>query len=41
MPKETKIIGKSSTVKKLMQFITLVANTDSNILLLGETGVGK
>jgi len=35
------IIGQSSSMKKLFQLIPEVAQTDSSILLTGETGTGK
>lgn len=35
------IIGNSPHIKELLNFIKKVAKTDSNVLLLGETGVGK
>lgn len=35
------IIGNSPYVKKVMQQIEQVAETDSNVLILGDTGVGK
>lgn len=35
------LIGKSSHHKKLLDFIQKAAKTDVNVLLLGETGVGK
>jgi len=36
-----KIIGKSPHIKELLNFIKKAAKTDMNVLLLGETGVGK
>jgi transcriptional regulator with PAS, ATPase and Fis domain len=41
MGKETQIIGKSCAIKELFEFIKKAAKSDSNILILGETGVGK
>lgn len=41
MAEELKVLGKSFCVKKMVHFIKKVARTDSNVLLLGETGVGK
>lgn len=41
MDQYPKIIGKSPHIKKLLEFIKKVANTDKNVLLLGDTGVGK
>ena len=35
------IIGKSSHIKRLLQQIQQVAQTDANALILGDTGVGK
>jgi transcriptional regulator with GAF, ATPase, and Fis domain len=35
------IIGKSEEIKTVLSQITQVADTDSNVLILGETGVGK
>lgn len=35
------MVGESSAIKKVMDQIDLVAKTDSEILLTGETGVGK
>jgi len=35
------IIGQSSSMKKIFQLIPEVAQTDSSILLTGETGTGK
>ena len=39
--KTPNIIGQSRSIRELWQFIYKVAKTDSNILILGETGVGK
>jgi len=38
---EPLIIGKSAAIKGLMSFIEKAAATDSSVLILGETGVGK
>jgi len=38
---EPKLIGKSSHIKELRHFIEKAAHCDANVLLLGETGVGK
>ena len=35
------IIGKSSALKKVLQQVSIVAPTDSTVLLHGETGTGK
>jgi Nif-specific regulatory protein len=35
------ILGKSTAIKHLLAFINRASSTDSNILILGETGVGK
>ena len=35
------IIGKSEAVRKMLALVQQVAKTDSNVLILGETGVGK
>ena len=35
------LIGKSPHIKKLKHFIEKATNSDSNVLLLGKTGVGK
>jgi Nif-specific regulatory protein len=35
------IIGKSVAIKKLLSFIKKAARSDANVLVLGETGVGK
>lgn len=37
----SKMIGKSSAVKSVVGIINKVAQTDSSVLLLGETGTGK
>ncbi|MFP4024624.1 MAG: sigma-54-dependent transcriptional regulator [Thiohalospira sp.] len=37
----TTIIGKSEPIKALFETIEKVANTDANILILGENGTGK
>jgi len=41
MNRAPKLIGKSSHIKKLLHFIEKAANSDANVLLLGETGVGR
>ena len=41
MHEEIKIIGNSQHIKKLLEFIKKAAKTDANVLLLGESGVGK
>lgn len=41
MNKEIKIIGKSQSIKKLLEFIKVSSRFDGNILILGDTGVGK
>lgn len=38
---EPVIIGKSAAIKNLLAFIKKAAKSDANVLLLGETGVGK
>lgn len=35
------LIGQSSALKQILQELTVVANSDLPVLLLGETGVGK
>jgi len=35
------IIGKSQGIRRQLEFIYKVANSDKNILILGETGTGK
>ena len=35
------IIGESPAIKRVMAKVDQVANTDANVLILGETGVGK
>ncbi|MBI9075402.1 MAG: sigma 54-interacting transcriptional regulator [Desulfatibacillum sp.] len=35
------IIGKSDAIRKMLFLVEQVAKTDSNVLILGETGVGK
>ncbi len=37
----TKIIGKSEAIKELFRTIEKVAQTDANVLILGENGTGK
>jgi two-component system response regulator HydG len=39
--REPIIIGKSATIKDLLDFIRKAAKSDANVLILGETGVGK
>jgi transcriptional regulator with PAS, ATPase and Fis domain len=41
MDRDLKLIGKSPQIKELRIFIKMAAKTDANVLLLGETGVGK
>ncbi|MCD6516420.1 MAG: sigma-54 factor interaction domain-containing protein, partial [Candidatus Aminicenantes bacterium] len=41
MDENTKIIGNSQPIKKLLEFIKISSKTDANILILGNTGVGK
>ena len=41
MHKVPKLIGKSTHIIRLRDFIKKAAKTDVNVLLLGETGVGK
>lgn len=38
---EPLIIGKSAAIKNLLSFIEKAAKSDSNVIVLGETGVGK
>ncbi|QDV62899.1 sigma-54-dependent Fis family transcriptional regulator [Crateriforma conspicua] len=35
------IVGQSAALQKVLQQVALVAPTDSNVLILGESGVGK
>lgn len=35
------IIGNNKNVREIIEMIDKIANTDANILILGETGVGK
>ena len=35
------IVGNSSTIKKVFQQVSIIAQTDSTVLLHGETGTGK
>jgi formate hydrogenlyase transcriptional activator len=35
------IIGQSAALRKVLQMVETVANSDSTVLLLGETGTGK
>src|SRR5690349_4634477 len=35
------IIGKSSSLKEVLHLASVVAPTDSTVLILGETGTGK
>ncbi|HAF28877.1 MAG TPA: sigma-54-dependent Fis family transcriptional regulator [Bacteroidales bacterium] len=37
----TEIIGESQKIKELLTIIDKVANTDANVLILGENGTGK
>jgi len=36
-----KIVGKSSAIQRKLDFIKRIANSDKNVLILGETGTGK
>jgi len=36
-----RIIGKSAALKRVLQMVEIVAQSDSTVLLLGETGTGK
>ena len=38
---EPVIIGRSAAIENLLAFIKKAAKSDANVLLLGETGVGK
>jgi len=35
------IVGNSSTIKRVLEWVSIVAPTDSTVLLHGETGTGK
>lgn len=35
------IVGTSLTIRKIREFIKKAAASNSNVLILGETGVGK
>ncbi len=35
------IVGESAAIKEVLAQVNLVANTDTTVLILGETGVGK
>ena len=37
----SEIIGKSDNIKQVLKQVEQVASTDSNVLILGETGTGK
>ncbi len=39
--KHEEIIGQSPAIRKVLQQVEQVANTDSTVLILGETGTGK
>jgi transcriptional regulator with GAF, ATPase, and Fis domain len=39
--KHDEIIGQSPAIRKVLQQVEQVANTDSTVLILGETGTGK
>lgn len=41
MDEDIRIIGKSQPIKRLLEFINLSSRSDDNILILGDTGVGK
>ena len=38
---QTRVVGKSAAVRRVLEQIAQVAATDSTVLLLGETGTGK
>src|SRR5215510_7926793 len=40
-PAFKEIIGKSSAIQKVLNRVTMVAGTDSSVLVSGETGTGK
>ena len=40
-PEPTRIIGESATMQAIFQTIRKLADTDANLLLLGENGTGK
>lgn len=35
------IVGTSATIRHLQEFIKMASNSESNVLILGDTGVGK
>ena len=39
--KKTKIIARSASMRRVIELADIVKNTDSNILITGETGTGK
>jgi len=41
MSQDRKIIGKSFQTNELRKFVNMAAESDANVLLQGETGVGK
>ncbi len=38
---ESEVIGKSLAIKKVLEIVEKVSNTDANVLILGENGAGK
>ena len=40
-PKVGEIVGGSTSVRKVMEQIQLVAPTDAAVLIMGESGTGK
>lgn len=38
---EKQLVGKSNSLKKMLEKVTKVAETDATVLLLGESGTGK
>ena len=41
MDKDIRIVGNSKSIRNLLEFIKISSKTDENILILGDTGVGK
>ncbi len=35
------IVGRSAALRQVLQLVETVATTDSNVMLVGETGTGK